>query len=109
MKKSYIKIILFIFTFSFILLLNCFQFKILGQIGLNIVLLIAMAILYIALGFEKDRHRYSKDIILEIIIILIVFFLFYYLSGLLIGYAKNGNYFTFDSFKNIIFLLYFIF
>ena len=66
-----------------------------------------MAILYIALGFEKDRHRYSKDIILEIIIILIAFFLFYYLSGLLIGYAKNGNYFTFDSFKNIIFPIIF--
>ncbi len=107
MKKSYIKIILFIFTFSFILLLNCFQFKILGQIGLNIVLLIAMAILYIALGFEKDRNRYSKDIILEIIIILIAFFLFYYLSGLLIGYAKNDNYFTFNSFKNIIFPIIF--
>lgn len=107
MKKSYIKIIFFIFTFSFILLLNCFQFKILDQIGLNIVLLISMAILYVALGFEKDRHRYSKDIILEIIIILIAFFLLYYLSGLLIGYAKNSNYFTFNSFKNIIFPIIF--
>jgi len=99
MKKSYIKIILFIFTFSFILLLNNLKFKMIGQIELDIVLF--------AFGFEKDRHRYSKDIILEIIIILIAFFLLYYLSGILIGFAKNINYFTINSFQNIIFPIIF--
>lgn len=102
MKKSYIKIILFIFTFSFILVLNSLKFKMLGQIGLDIVLLLSLVIMYFTFGFEKDRHRYSKDIILEIIIILIAFFLFYYLSGILIGFAKNTNYFTINSFCNII-------
>lgn len=102
MKKSYIKIILFVFTFSFILLLNSFKFKMLGQIGLDIVLLLFLVIVYFSFGFEKDRHRYSKDIILEIIIILIAFFLLYYLSGILIGFAQNANYFTLKSFNNII-------
>ena len=109
MKKSYIKIILFIFTFSFILVLNSLKFKMLGQIGLDIVLLLSLVIMYFTFGFEKDRHRYSKDIILEIIIILIAFFLFYYLSGILIGFAKNTNYFTINSFCNIIIPIIFYF
>lgn len=110
MKKSYIKIILFIFTFSLILLLNSLKFKILGQIGLDIILLLSMVIVYFTFGFEKDRHRYSKDIVLEIIIILIAFFLLYYLSGILIGFAKNTNYFTINSFRNVIFpIIFYIF
>ena len=109
MKKSYIKIILFIFTFSFILVLNSLKFKMLGQIGLDIVLLLSLVIMYFTFGFEKDRHRYSKDIILEIIIILIAFFLFYYLSGILIGFAKNTNYVTINSFCNIIIPIIFYF
>ena len=110
MRKSYIKIILFIFTFSFILLLNSLKFKSLGQIELDIVLLVSLVIAYLTLGFEKDRHRYSKDIVLEIIIILIAFFLFYYLSGLLIGFAKNTNYLTINYFYSIIFpMIFYIF
>ena len=107
MKKSYIKIILFIFTFSFILFLDSLKLKLLGQIGLDIVLLLSLVVTYFTFGFEKDRHRYSKDIILEIIIILIAFFLLYYLSGILIGFAKNTNYFTINSLFDIIFPIIF--
>ena len=82
----------------------------LGQIGLDIVLLLSLVIVYFTFGFEKDRHRYSKDIILEIIIILIAFFLLYYLSGVLIGFAQNDNYFTLKSFRNIIFpIIFYVF
>ena len=110
MKKSYIKIILFTFTISFILLLNSLKFKMLGQIGLDIILLLSLVIVYFTFGFEKDRHRYSKDIILETIIILIAFFLLYYLSGILIGFARNTNYFTINSFRNIILpIIFYIF
>ena len=105
MKKSYIKIILFIFTFSFIILLNSLKFKMLGQIGLDITLLLSLVIVYFTFGFEKDRHRYSKDIILEIIIVLMAFFLLYYLSGVLIGFAKNTNYLTINSFCTCIFFI----
>lgn len=110
MKKSYIKIILFIFIFSSVLLLNSLKFKMLGQVELDILLLVSLLIVYLTFGFEKDRHRYSKDIILEIIIILIAFFLFYYLSGILIGFAKNTNYLTINSFNNIILpIIFYIF
>lgn len=55
MKKSYIKIILFIFIFSFVLLLNSLKFKMLGQIELDILLLVSLLIVYLTFGFEKDR------------------------------------------------------
>ena len=103
MKKSYIKLIIFIFTFSFILLLDSLIFKKIGQIELNIILLLSLAIVYFVFGFEKDKHRYSKDMILKMIIILMSFFLLYYISGILIGFAKNINYLTINSFCNIIF------
>ena len=102
MKKSYIKIILFIFVLSFFLILNSFKLKLLGQIELDVILLLSLFITYLMLGFEKDRHHFSKDIVLEIIIILIAFFLLYYLSGIFIGFAKNDNYLTIKSFLNII-------
>lgn len=102
MKKSYIRIIVLTFTFSLFLLLNSFKLKLLGQNELNIILLLSLGAECFALGFEKDNHRYSKDITLEIIIILMAFFLLYYLSGLLIGYARNTNYLSISFFLNII-------
>mgnify|MGYP004533079613 CR=1 FL=1 len=102
MKKSYIKIILFTFTLSLFLLLNSLYFKKLNQIELNILLIITIIITYLLFGFEKDRHRYSKDVTLKIIIILMAFFLLYYSSGILIGFAQNNNYLTVKSIINII-------
>ena len=102
MKKSYIKIILFTFTLSLFLLLNSLYFKKLDQIELNILLIITTIITYLLFGFEKDRHRYSKDVTLKIIIILMAFFLLYYSSGILIGFAQNNNYLTVKSIINII-------
>lgn len=102
MKKSYIKIILFIFTLSIVFFLDIFKFKLISQVKLNIILLLSLGIMYLMLGFEKDRHRYTKDIILEIIIVLITFFLIYYIGGILIGFARNNNYWTINSLINII-------
>ena len=73
MKKSYIKIIILLLIFSILFILNIFTFKILDQIKLDIILLLIFVLTYITLGFEKDRHRYTKDVILEITIILISF------------------------------------
>ena len=102
MKKSYIKIIILLLIFSILFILNSFTFKILDQIKLDIVLLLILVLTYVALGFEKDRHRYTKDVILEITIILISFFILYYLFGILIGFAQNANYYTYKSLVNII-------
>ena len=88
--------------FSILFILNIFTFKILDQIKLDIILLLIFVLTYITLGFEKDRHRYTKDVILEITIILISFFILYYLFGILVGFAQNANYYTYKSLINII-------
>lgn len=88
--------------FSILFILNIFTFKILEQIKLDIILLLIFVLTYITLGFEKDRHCYTKDVILEITIILISFFILYYLFGILVGFAQNANYYTYKSLINII-------
>lgn len=64
-----------------------------------IILLVLFKFIF---GFEKDRHRYTKDLIFEIIIFLLIYFLGYYLFGIIIGFAKTGNYYSLYGLKNFI-------
>ena len=105
MKKSYIKLGLFIFIFSLLFILNSLNFRIINQVYLNILLVFLLIVFYILFGFEKDRHRYTKDIILEITIMLIIFFILYYLLGIIIGFAKSENYYSIKLFIKFIFPL----
>lgn len=102
MKKSYIKLLFLIFVFITIFIINSLQLKIINQVNLDIILVLLLFISYKLFGFEKDRHRYIKDVVLEIIISLVTFFLLYYLSGILIGFAKVGNYLKLESVIKII-------
>lgn len=106
MKKSYIKLIIFSFSFILFFLLNSLKFQFLNQTILNIILILLLGLTYFLFGFEKNRKRYWKDIVLEIIIILISFFLIYYLSGIFIGFAKTKNYLAITSFKKFIFPIF---
>ena len=106
MKKSYIKLIIFSFAFILFFLLNSLKFQFLNQTILNIILILLLGLTYFLFGFEKNRKRYWKDIVLEIIIVLISFFLMYYLLGILIGFAKTKNYLTITSFKKFIFPIF---
>ena len=102
MKKSYIKLLILSFLTIFLCTINAFLVKKLTTHSLIIIMLISLIIIKLTLGFEKDRHRYSKDISLEIIISLFIIFLLFYLSGLLIGYAKTNNYLTGNALQNIV-------
>ena len=102
MKKSYIKLLILSFFTIFLCTFNAFFLKQFNTISLIIYLLLLLIITKITLGFEKDRHRYSKDISLEIIITLIIFFLTFYLCGLVIGFAKTNNYFTIKALTSIV-------
>lgn len=106
MKKSYIKLIIFSFAFILFFLLNSLKFQFLNQTILNIILILLLGLTYFLFGFEKNRKRYWKDIVLEIIIVLTSFFLMYYLFGILIGFAKTKNYLTITSFKKFIFPIF---
>ena len=107
MKKSYIRLICFISFFGLLFICNSFIYRFLSQITLDILLAFMLMVAYMLFGFEKDRHRYMREVILEILIVLISFFLVYYLLGIIIGFAKVGNYYTINSMINIIFPIIF--
>ena len=89
--------------FILVFISNSIIFRFLNQNSLNILLFGLLVLFKYLFGFEKDRHRYTKDIILEIVIVLMAFFLIYYLSGIVIGFARVENYLTIKSiFKFII-------
>lgn len=90
MKKSY-KIMLIYQTIVFsILILNSFISNILGGYNFILFLLLLLVSFKFVFGFEKDRHRYTKDIIYEVLIIILVFFILYYLLGVIVGFAKTN-------------------
>lgn len=103
MKKSYIKILAFILLNLLLLFLNSFIHNILDKYGLIILLIVDLVIFYKILGFEKDRHRYTKDIMLDIAIFMLVYFIFYYALGIMIGFAKTENYLTYSGLIKYIF------
>lgn len=102
MKKSYIKLITFSSFIILLCILNSFLLKKFNTSLLVIFTFILLVITKFTFGFEKDRHRYIKDIILEIIIDLIAFFLLFYLSGIIIGFARVDNYLTTKAMLDII-------
>ena len=102
MKKGYIRLLVFEFFVCIILFLNSFVWNILSRHVMNAFLFLLLIIFRMVFGFEKDRHRYLKDILMEVFIFLMVFFILYYLFGLIITFAKSGNYYTFRGIKEFI-------
>ena len=102
MKRGYKKLLIFELFIFVILILNSFVWNILSSYKISIFLLGVLLIFKGAFGFERDKHRYTKDLILEIIIFLISFFILYYLLGIVISFYKNGNYYTLSGFKEFI-------
>lgn len=92
MKKSYIKLYALEFIIFIALILNSFVFDFLTGYGLPIFILAILFVFKLSFGFERDRHRYTKDILLEIVIFLLVFFMLYYLLGIAVGFARTTNY-----------------
>jgi len=101
MKKSYKKMLIYQIIIFLIFILNSFISNILG--GYNFVLFLALSLILFKFlfGFEKDRHRYTKDVIYEILILLLTFFVLFYLFGVIIGFAKT-NYLNWYGIKTFI-------
>ena len=97
MKKGYKKLLIIQSIILLILLINSFFLNILDNYIKIIFLLLVIVILKKNIGIERDNHRYTKDIIFEILIFLLVFFIIYYLLGIIIGFAKTENYYTING------------
>ena len=102
MKRGYKKLLIFQLIMFFILILNSFIHNILGNYSTIVFLILTIIIFKLFFGIEKDRHRFTKDIIFDLIIFLLIFFLIYYLSGLIIGFARTDNYYTLNGIKTFI-------
>ena len=111
MKKSYLKLLIFYLIVIGVLLVNSLVVSFLNKLCLVILLLFLIILTKLLFGFEKDKHRYIKDVIIETIIMLIIFFILYYLFGIVISFSKTANYFNLSSLLNIFVptMLYIIF
>lgn len=89
-------LILFILTSSF------FIYTFNSLYYLVFILLIFLTLFKKGFGFEKDNHRYTKDIRIDFLIILLIFFIIYYLLGLTVGFVKTDNLFSIYGFFNYI-------
>lgn len=103
MKNSYKKLIIFDIILAIVLLLNSFILNILSNYYyMDIFLIILLIVFKILFGFEKDRHRYIKDIIGNIIIILLIFFIVYYIFGIFIGFYEPKSFLNYYGLKTFI-------
>ncbi len=98
MKRGYKRLAIFELLILIILFINSFVSNILSNYYMIIFLLIIVVSFKLFFGFEKDRHRYTKDILYDLIIFLIIFFIFYYLSGLIFSFAKTESYYNLHDF-----------
>lgn len=101
-KKSYKKLYIFLTVILFVFLINSFIWHILNLNRIIIFLLFLTIIFEIIFGFEKDKHRHIKTIMVNMLIYLIIYYICYYLIGILIGFSKSGNYYTWYGIKTFI-------
>lgn len=101
-KKGYIRLYIFLGVILLFLLLNSFMSNILGTYRLFLLLLLIDFSFGKIFYFEKDKHRHLKSTMVNMLIYLIIFFIVYYLFGILIGFAKVDNYYSWYGLKKFI-------
>lgn len=100
MKRSQIIVIGLLTFMLFALLFNSFITKIFSRYSICVFIFLLDVIAYFLLGFEKNKSRYNKDIILSLIIYITIYYISIYLFGLFIGFSKNVYNFDFVSIIN---------
>lgn len=102
MKRGYKRLLVFETIIILLLILNSFVSSILTGYIKVLFLLGILVVFKMFFGFEKDRHRYWKSICIEVLIFLLLYFILYYLSGLVLSFAKTNNYYSFKGIFNVI-------
>jgi len=101
MKRGYRNLLIFELIIFLLLILNTFTKNYLYGYKFSIFLIVILIIFKLLFGFEKDRHRYIRDFILDETIFLTLFLIFYYLFGVLVGFSK-ANYWNINGFTKFI-------
>lgn len=102
MKTSHKKLFMFQIIIFLIFILNSFILNFLGGYNFVLFLVLSLIAFKFLFGFERDRNRYTKDIILEFLIFLLMYFILFYILGIFIGFARIENYYTVYGFKTFI-------
>lgn len=102
MGTSHKRILIFNIVVFMILCFNSFIYNFLIDYVMILFLGTLLFLYRLLFGYEKDRFRYTKDIIMEVIIFLLIFFIMYYLFGLIIGFARTTGYLTLSGLLNIV-------
>ena len=89
MKKGYQKLLILELILFMILGINSFIYNFLTGYKIVFLLIIFLGAFKLLLGFEKDRHRYIKDIILDEVVMLIIFLLIVYFLGIITGFVRT--------------------
>ena len=89
MKKGYKKLLILELIIFSILGINSFICNFLTNYRIVFFLFLVLISFKFILGFEKDRHRYAKDFILDELIMLIIFLLIIYFLGIMMGFIKT--------------------
>lgn len=102
MKRGYKKLLIFEAILFIILIMNSFVFNILSSYTTCVLLALTLVAFKILFGFERDKHRYLKDLLLEVFIFIFIFLMLFYLLGTIISFYTPNNYLTSYSIINII-------
>ncbi len=103
MKISTIKLLIIEFALIIFLILNIFVINIKNIYLLAGILLLFIILTIILLGYEKNRQRFKKDIILNIILYTFIFKIILYVSGIFLGFLRSGySYSLTGIIKNIV-------
>lgn len=94
MSNSFKRFSILYFILFGILIINSFVSSILNYYFTILFLIVLLFVFNKVFGFEKDRHRYTKDLFINILIILLFSFLLFYLSGIIIGFMRTDMQYT---------------
>ncbi len=102
MKKGYKRLLIFEIILIILFLLSNFVPSILSNYTKILFIIILLLMFKFLFGFEKDNHRYTKNVCIELIIYLLIYFLLYYLSGIVLSFARTTNYLHFNGLLNVV-------
>ncbi|NLC47835.1 MAG: signal peptidase I [Tenericutes bacterium] len=89
MNNSYIRLLMLSILFFVIIIFNC-VFNFFNSITFIIFLLSFAILSYYFVGFEKNKKRYQKDIIISIITFALIYYLITYILGIYVGFNRTG-------------------
>lgn len=90
MKISTIKLLTIEFVLVIFLILNIFVINIENIYLLSGIILLFMTLTIFLLGYEKNRQRFKKDIILNIVLYTLIFKIIIYILGIFFGFLRTG-------------------